>query len=190
MDELNLTYRLLTHETWDDFEKLMGKNGAQGGCWCMYYRRTAKEYEANKYSGNKRAIKEIVQSGIHIGLMAYDGDRAIGWCSFAPREQYPRLDTSRIMKAYDDKPVWAIVCFFIHKDYRSQGVSLKLLEAVKREAKKLGAHILEAYPKEAPKSSKFVPTFAWFGYANTFVKAGFEIVEHRSETRPLMRYYL
>src|SRR5690606_32344484 len=36
----------LTPERWPDFERLFGRAGGYGGCWCMWFRQTGKEYEA------------------------------------------------------------------------------------------------------------------------------------------------
>ena len=41
----NLSFHPLTPERWDDFEALFGPRGACGGCWCMYWRRSAADYE-------------------------------------------------------------------------------------------------------------------------------------------------
>jgi hypothetical protein len=38
----------LTPDRWDDFEELFGSRGAYGGCWCMWWRTTRKEFEAFK----------------------------------------------------------------------------------------------------------------------------------------------
>jgi hypothetical protein len=58
-----------------------------------------------------------------------------------------------------------------------------------RYAKKQGAGILEGYPVE-PKKDKMPDAFAWTGIASAYRAAGFEEVARRSETRPIMRYYL
>ena len=35
---MHLEIRDLTPSLWPDFVKLFGKNGACGGCWCMWWR--------------------------------------------------------------------------------------------------------------------------------------------------------
>ena len=49
-----------------------------------------------------------------------------------------------------------------------------------------GAKIIEGYPIES-KSDTYPPVYAWTGFAGAFKKAGFEEVERRSPTRPIMR---
>jgi GNAT superfamily N-acetyltransferase len=106
----------------------------------------------------------------------------------APREDFPVLDRSRILKRVDDQPVWSVVCFFIARAYRQQGVSLQLLKAALDYAQEHGARILEGYPVE-PKKGSTPDVFAYTGLASMFLQLGFVEAARRSETRPLMRYY-
>ena len=56
------------------------------------------------------------------GLVAYDGEVAVGWVSVGPREDYERLAYSRVLAPIDDTPVWSIVCFVVGRRSRRQGV--------------------------------------------------------------------
>jgi GNAT superfamily N-acetyltransferase len=179
----------LTPERWSDFETLFGKTGGTGGCWCMYWRLPNKDYEANKGAGNRVKMQTLVNSGEVTGIIAYVDGKPAGWCSIAPRERFPRLLTSRVFKALDDQPVWTVVCFFIAKGFRRQNLSTKLLQAAIDYAKQHGAQIIEACPVE-PQQNTMPEVFAWTGMASTFQKVGFVEVARRSDTRPLMRYYI
>ena len=95
----------LTPERWADFEKLFGKCGAGGCCWCMWWRLPKREFDAQKGEGNRRAMKAIVDSGLVPGILAYHEGQPVGWCSVAPREEFPRLERSRILKPVDNQPV-------------------------------------------------------------------------------------
>ena len=119
----------------------------------------------------------------------YVNQTPIGWCSVAPRKGFIRLGNSRILKPIDDKLVWSIVCFFIDKGYRRKGYSVKMLQEVIKITEGKGAKILEGYPND-PKSDNMPAALAWTGISSAFVKAGFKEVARRSETRPIMRYYL
>ena len=179
----------VTKERWKDFEKLFGEKGACAGCWCMYWRLKQSVLHAQKGNGNKRAMKKIIGSGKIPGILAYSEGEPIGWCSVAPREDFSRLDNSRILKPVDEKSVWSVVCFFIHKDHRKRGLSIALLNAAKKFVKSSGGKILEGYPIE-PKKDKMPDAFAWTGISASFQSAGFKEVARRSETRPIMRFYL
>jgi len=179
----------LTKKRWQDFEKLFGERGACGGCWCMWWRMKRSEFELQKGAGNKKAIQTIVDSGEIPGLIAYNGNVPIGWCSIAPREKFSVLSRSRILKPIDDKPAWSIVCFFIKKEFRNQGISTKLIEATIAFVKKSGGKIVEGYPVE-PKKRKMPDVFVFTGLAAAFKNAGFNEVARRSETRPIMRFQI
>ena len=66
---------------------------------------------------------------------------------------------------------------------------MKLLKAAIKYAKECKARIVEGYPVEAKKTS-MPDAFAFTGLAATFRKAGFVDVLRRSETRPIMRYFI
>jgi GNAT superfamily N-acetyltransferase len=181
-----LEFHPVTPERWGDLERLFGERGACGGCWCMYQRLKRAEFEAQKGEGNRLAMKEIVDSGVVPGILAYDAGRPVGWCSVAPREHFSTLARSRILKPVDDQPVWSIVCFFIDKEYRRRGVSLALLRAAVDYVRQSGGSIVEGYPVE-PRKPRMPDPFVWTGLAGAYRKAGFVEVARRSETRPIMR---
>ena len=177
----------VTKENWKDFENLFGEKGACAGCWCMYWRMKRKEHDKLRGSGTKRKMKSLVNKGIIPGILAFDNEEPIGWCSVAPREDFPVLENSKVLKRIDDELVWSVVCFFINKNYRKKGLSVELLNAVKNFVKMNKGKIVEGYPVE-PKSGKTADAFAWTGLAAAYKKAGFKEVARRSETRPIMRY--
>jgi GNAT superfamily N-acetyltransferase len=182
-------FQPLTYERWKDVENLFGKRGACGGCWCMHWRLSGREFEQKKGEGNRVALKRLVKGKAQTGIIAYDQKTPVGWVAFAPREQYPKLGTSRVLKEVDDKPVWSVVCFFIDKNYRRKGLTVELLKEAEKHARKNGARILEGYPIE-PKTENYAPVFAFTGLASAFRKAGFTEAARRSETRPIMRKVL
>lgn len=184
---MTFTFLPLASGNWDDFVELFGLQGACGGCWCMTWRLKAADYNMQKGAGNKKAMKELV-SKASPGIMAYSGGKAVGWCAVAPRSEYIRLETSRIFRPVDDKKVWSVSCFFIHKQYRQKGLSVQLLKAAIDFAILKGAKMVEGYPVDKGKG-RMPDVFAWTGLSGTFIKAGFKEVERRSETRPIMRYY-
>lgn len=185
---MKITCHALTPDRWKDVESLFGERGACAGCWCMWWRLPRKEWTAQKGEKNKNAFRELVQERCP-GILAYAEGKPAGWMAVEPRENYPGLKRSRILKPVDDRAVWSITCFFIHKDFRQRGISQHLLEFAKTYCKAQGAKILEGYP-HAPKKDKMPDAFAWTGIEQSFVRAGFKEVARRSETRPVMRYLM
>ena len=133
-----LTFKPLSPKTWKDFETLFGKRGACGGCWCMFWRLTSKEYDLYKGESNRIKIHELVQGNKKLGIIAFKNDLPVGWCSISPRDTLTRLENSRLLKRIDDLPVWSITCLFVKKEFRRQNISSLLVsKAAKFAFKKL-----------------------------------------------------
>jgi GNAT superfamily N-acetyltransferase len=179
----------LTPDRWDDFERLFGPRGACGGCWCAWWRLKRSEFDLLRGEGNRRYMQALVNSGDVPGLLAYQDGQPVGWYSVAPRAVFPVLDRSRVLKRVDDQPVWSVVCFFIQRNHRRQGLSVRLLAAALAHARSAGAEIVEGYPID-PARSASPDVFAFTGLVKTFLAAGFVEVARRSPTRPIMRRLL
>ena len=155
----------------------------------MWWRLKRSEFERQKGEANKQAMKAIVEAGEIPGIIAYIQGRPVAWCSVAPREQYPVLGRSRILKPVDETPVWSVVCFFVDKSHRNRGMILRLLRAAIEYVKQQGGKVVEGYPVD-PKKKRMPPAFVWTGLVSAFKKAGFVECIRRSETRPIMRFYI
>ena len=184
-----LDFRPLTPATWVDLERLFGGRGACGGCWCMWWRITRKEFEESKGETNRASFKELVDAGVVPGILAYEAEEPVGWCAIEPRVAYSVLARSRVLRPVDDLPVWAVTCFFVARSRRDSGLSGRLLEAALEHARRSGAKVVEGYPVE-PRKDSMPEVFAWTGFASTFRDAGFEEIARRSASRPIMRLEL
>jgi len=176
-----------TAERWVDLERLFGPKGACGGCWCMWWHQTAKEYDAGHGDRNRESLKEMVEGGREPGLLAYAGEQAVGWCALGPRTGYERLGRTRTLQAVDDQPVWSVVCFFVARPFRRQGVTMALLAAAIDYAAAHGATILEGYPVDKPEGVATPDVYGYPGMASTFRALGFVEAARREPTRPIMR---
>jgi len=182
-------FHAVTPARWPDLEKLFGPRGACAGCWCQYPRRTAAEFNNDKGDGNRRELKRLVGAGGPVGVLAYAGGEAVGWCAVAPRADYVRLAGSKILAPVDDRPVWAIPCQFVARAHRGRGLTVALILAAARFAHSRGAAVVEGYPVDT-KGAKQPAAFVWWGVARAFEQAGFREVARRSASRPIMRLEL
>jgi GNAT superfamily N-acetyltransferase len=187
--KLNLKIYSMDHTRWEDFEALFGDRGACGGCWCMSWRLKKGDFERGKGEPNKYAIRDLIYRDKPCGVLAYVNDKPIGWCAAAPREVYKRLESSRVLKRIDDKPVWSITCFFIDKTFRRKGISVELIKGAIEYCKVNGVDVIEAYPM-VPYEKNVPDAFLWTGIPAAFKEAGFEVSEQRSKWKPMMRYYI
>ena len=184
---MKFTVRPLTPALWPALEDLFGKNGACNGCWCMYW-RIGSAYSKRPSNKNKAAFKKIVKQGPPPGLLAFDGDVAVGWCQLTPRSDLPRLDRSRFLRPVDDKPVWSLSCFYVRRGYRGKGVMTALIAAAVKAARRARAVALEAYPVDTDQPTSTLNLYT--GTASTFARAGFKTVARRAAHRPIMRHEL
>jgi GNAT superfamily N-acetyltransferase len=185
-----LTFEPLTPANWGAFVRLFGEKGACGNCWCMSFRLKKADFEEGKScGGNKAAMKDIVLAGKPAGLLCFYEDQPVAWCAFAPREDFLKIENSRVHKRIDQEQVWSVPCTFIDKRFRRMGISVALLKGLIVYARTQGIKIIEAYPA-IPTQDKLPDAFAWIGLYKSFERAGFEIVDHTSRSRPMVRYYL
>ena len=179
----------VTPDRWDDFVRVMGPNGAYGGCWCMWWRiwprtkfgKTAKE----RGPKTRRAMKRIVDSGEPPGVLAYVDGEPAAWCSIAPRDSYVGIVNWKAYVPVDDRDVWSVVCFYAAKPFRGKGLQTKILKAACEYARDRGARIVEGYPSDP--DEREAPVEVFMGTAGSFRRAGFKEVARMSNGRPIMR---
>jgi GNAT superfamily N-acetyltransferase len=181
---MDLTVRPLTPSLWPALEDLFGEHGAVGGCWCMYW-RIGNNYRKRPGEENRAALHDLVTSGPPPGLLAFNGDQAVGWAQVTPRAGLPWLDRTWRLRRTDDIPVWSLSCFYIRKGHRRRGVTSILIDAALVAAQRAGAPALEAYPLDAA----LTPSSCHTGYLSTFLRAGFSEVARHVPPRPIVRYY-
>jgi GNAT superfamily N-acetyltransferase len=180
----------LTGKTWPAQEKLFGPRGGVEGCWCMWFRQTSAQHRGNVGEPNRKAARELARSGAPVGLLAMEGDDAVGWVAVAPREAFRRLERSKIAMPVDPDEdlsrVWSVPCFFIHRTARGRGVATELLAGAVEYAARNGAAVLEAYPVDKSEA-KVDASELYHGTLSMFLEAGFKLVERRGTRRALVR---
>jgi len=138
----------VTRENWGDFERLFASRGGPHYCWCSPYR--FRDAQTLKSAEKKAAIRRLVTASTPVGVLAYVGDEAVGWCSIAPRETYVKLERSRTMPRVTpgETSTWTVLCFFVARPHREHGISLALLRGAVEYARKSGARVVEGYPHD------------------------------------------
>jgi GNAT superfamily N-acetyltransferase len=177
----------LTPDRWEDLAVLFDRPGDARGCWCMYWRVRGSEFDRLGGRRARAAFNEVVAAGPPPGLLAYRDGRPVGWCAVAPRETYPRVLRSPILRPVDDQPAcWAVVCFYVERGERRGGVAAALLDAAVELAAAGGAEAVEGYPRDTGGDRRHANEM-YVGSASMFRRAGFQEVGRRSPTRPIMR---
>ena len=136
----------VTKDTWADFEALFTARGAPHYCWCGVYRFSKAQLMSAEEK--RAATRRQVEDGVPIGVLAYDGDLPIGWCSVAPRETLLKLERSRTMPRVSNARTWTVLCFFVRRSHRGRGVAGALLAGAIEAARRGGAQVIEGYPHD------------------------------------------
>ncbi|MDX1599929.1 MAG: GNAT family N-acetyltransferase [Anaerolineales bacterium] len=184
-----LRIEALTEDRWRDLIELFGPNGAYGGCWCMWWRETRAEFSRLGNEGNRAALREQLEQGHQIGLLGYESGAVVAWCSVAPREEYPSLLRSPVLRPVDDRPVWSLVCLYVDKEARGRGLALDMLQGAVDYVAAQGGEIVEAYPT-IPREGKLPPVSSFMGTPKMYEAVGFVKVSQPSESRAIYRYLI
>ena len=119
--------------------------------------------------------------------MAVVDGTPVGWVAVAPRDRYRRLERSVVARVDEEDyaGIWSVVCFYVVRDARGRGVAEELLKAAIGYARDHGARIVEGYPVDPQR--RLSPDELYHGVLDTFLQAGFTLVERRCRRRALVR---
>lgn len=176
-------------DRWEDLLEVFGPNGAYSNCWCTWWILTGKEWDDASASQRRQVIEGLVREGDEPGLLAYDGEEAVGWCAVGPRLRYRRMMSPRATvyrPLDDDVDGWVVNCFYIKAGRRGEGIAKVLLDAAIPFAFDRGADRIEAYPLDVDARPKTTRADLFVGALSMFLEAGFEEVA-RVKGRPVVR---
>lgn len=191
---MTLGIKPLTSQRWQDVATLFGPSGAYGHCWCTWWRQPGSAFDAgcaNGGAGNHDLLRELTDDGRVPGLIGYLDGAPVGWVSVAPLDQFGRILRSPTLKPDGSVTAgdWAIVCFWIPRAYRGQGVATELLSGAIAYAREKGARRLEAYP--IPTDGAHRDSSSLFtGTLGMFTTAGFSVARQRKAARPVVELML
>ncbi len=183
-----LTFAPVTAGRWNDLAGLFGPNGAYSNCWCTWWVFTGREFDQATPDERRVVLHTLVAEGARPGILAYEGDRPVGWVAVGPRERYHRMMSARA-RVYGpldrDDPGWVINCFFIPHAKRGQGIATGLLSAAVSFAFEQGATYVTGHPVDVSDTGPGAAAL-YVGTLSMFLDAGFTEVERRSG-RPVVR---
>ena len=176
----------VTPDRWPDLEQLFESRGGPKHCWCMVFRpMTTADRRAGAHA-KKQVLAQTIAANTPVGILAYEGDEPIAWCSIAPLDTYTNLRT-RTYAPSENEPeaVWSIACFYIRSAFRRQGMTPQLINAAIEYARDNGAKTIEAYPVDYDS-----PSYSYMGRIGTFERLGFEEIAMAGTRRHIMRLRL
>jgi GNAT superfamily N-acetyltransferase len=126
----------------------------------------------------------------------------VGWCAVEPRDCYPRILSSKVLKAAGEAgteeatrgkgtsgrgTVWSVSCFVVASGHRRSGVAAALLRAAVGHAFAHGAAVVEGYPVDPELRPKAGPADLYQGTLSLFLGAGFAVVSDAVPGRAVVR---
>lgn len=172
----------LTPERFSDMEQVFGDRGVARNCFCMHWRRPDGGFADDR--DNRDRFADRASRGRPPGLLGYIAERPVGWVQVGPRNEFPTIERSRLLKPIDNIETWSINCFVVRTGHRRRGIGAGLLAAAIAYARDQGASAIEAYPVDGERASA-VDYFT--GTIGMFNEHGFVEIIRRNDTRPIVR---
>jgi GNAT superfamily N-acetyltransferase len=156
----------------DDVRALVGpKRPDANVCWCLSYRIPSRENVELSGPARGERVRRLVQEDPPPGVLAYDGDVAVGWAAI-----HPRADTTfarnRKIPRVDELDAWSLWCIRVRPGHRGKGISHELVAGAVAFARAHGAPVVEGYPVDND-GRKVDLTMAYVGTRALFERAGF-----------------
>jgi GNAT superfamily N-acetyltransferase len=158
------------------------------GCFCMYwqYEGDNRAWQLARPEDNREAKLRRVSEGRTHGLLAFDGELAVGAIQLEPRASLVKL-TARMpyRDLGPDEGCWSIGCLLVRPSHRRRGVSRALvLGAIEHLSRDPRAVALEAYPRLGEELRE---EELWTGPDALFAQCGFTVAREHMQYPVLRR---
>lgn len=140
-----LVFHEVDRDRWKDLERLFESRGSPKYCWCMAWRSMPRETSQTGNQTKKAALESRVRDSVPVGILGYLGGEPVAWCSIAPRPTYRELGGKKD-RAEEPDSIWSLVCFFVVRRFRRQGITQLLIQAAVDYARSMGATVIEPIP--------------------------------------------
>jgi hypothetical protein len=128
-----------------------GGNPDWAGCYCLEGHSLGTDEEENETDEERRVrITELITADAHHGLLAYAGERVVGWCHASPLVALVNPEYRLGRSDEEVAGVGAIVCFNLAASHQSQGLPGVFLREACRRFAAAGLTEVEAYPWKDP----------------------------------------
>lgn len=186
----NLVATVVGPGDWPTVDEFFGPKGLVEHCWCQYFRLESKDYSGCRSAARRVRLADLVNTGERVGVLGSVDHVPVGWIGVGPRLGFPRLRTSRaakLLKGDDPARIWSIVCVYLAREQRHQGLLRVLINKAVEWARDEKADLIEAYPEDDRDPESGFDPYSFHGRVSTFEACGFTVVEPRLRRRALIR---
>ena len=143
-------------------------------CYCIETHRPPNlgddEWAQPVAEDNRRDMSRSIMRGEVTALLAFEGDKPIGWCDYGETTRLKGVMHRFGLTAPDHEGVGSVACFVIASPYRRHGVASRLLDAAVERLRAKGMNAVEAYPTRSGDSQHT----NYRGPLAMYLRAGFE----------------
>jgi GNAT superfamily N-acetyltransferase len=143
-------------------------------CYCIETHRAPNqgddEWTQPVAEVNRGDMSRSILRGEVTALLAFEGDKPIGWCAYGETTRLGGVMHKFGLSAADHEAVGSISCFVIASPYRGHGVASRLLDVAIERLRAKGMHAVEAYPTRSGDSQHT----NYRGPLAMYLRAGFE----------------
>ena len=177
-----------TANRWPEMGQVFGpREKDPASCWCQRFRR-------HEETDNRGALfREVRESEVPIGLLAYRGQEVVGWTRVVPRSTLPGITENRaLVRILDEDPdAWWVSCVVVRREHRGNGIGVTLLKAAVDWAAQHGASVIDGHPADTHGLAGHAsPSAVFTGTLAMFQQAGFTEIGRTYRTRPVVRRVL
>jgi GNAT superfamily N-acetyltransferase len=150
-------------------------------CFCRYWhfggdKNAWLDRCANHAGESEREQTRALEAGDPSarGLLALEGDVAVGWMKIAPLRVMDKLTSQRVYRRLplaDDEGVHVIGCLLVRPERRRRGVARALVAAADAHVLARGGRAILAFPRTS--QARLHDEEAWMGPARVFLEAGY-----------------
>lgn len=167
------------------------------GCFCQFWSYLEDDLSWQGRCNvspdqNRQALKDEVDRGELIGVVALRDAEVVGWLRLRPDEEMrPKLSRRRLYRDLaclktDREGTWLVACTLVHPRERGRGLAHHLVEVGIEVARVHGARRLEALVRR-PRDPRARDDELWLGPESCFVERGFTRVDDGPDAYPVYR---
>lgn len=178
----------LTPETFPAWLALAEKhNGVWGGCWCSYFNGDTEATVKAEHDG-PTFQRRLVDEGVAHAALLFDADQAVAWCKFGSPTELPNIYHRKQFDAEETHQApWRITCFFVDRDYRRQGVALRVLEGALDLIAGAGGGEVVSFPNLVEPGKRVSASFLHNVTPGIFERAGFTFERRIGKNKTVYR---
>lgn len=122
---------------------------------------------------NRQTVLDKVQTGFHVGVLAYCDNELAAWISVGPLVDFYWTWKRVAELGAESKNTGGITCFTIAPKFRRKGLQSEILKSLMLYGKERSWKAIEAYPFDKSAIEKHQDHVIWPGITKGFTDAGF-----------------